>query len=335
MGTDIEHIEYCLPEEVLSNDQIEKEFASWSSGKIEKKTGVRERHIAAENETALDLGKKAGEKLLDSIGQVNIGMLLFCTQSPDYYIPPTSAVLHKQLGLPCSTGALDFNLGCSGFIYGLAMAHGYIQSGQTDHVLLILAETYSKYINPRDKSNRTIFGDAAAAVLISHSAENHIGRFALGTDGSGYANLIVPNGGLRTRYDPKAVFDDDGTGCGRTANDLYMNGPEIFNFTIQAVPRVVEQVLEKNRLSLEDIDYVIFHQANKYIIEYLRKKLGIARDRFFIDLLHTGNTVSCTIPIGLKQSMENGTVGPGSRVLLVGFGVGYSWGATILDVGGK
>lgn len=332
MGTIIRKIESCFPENILSNIELEKEFPEWNAEKIEKKTGIRERHIVKESETALDLGFKAAEKVLMDYNKEKIDFLLFCTQSPDYYLPTGACILQDKLGLRNDIGAFDFNLGCSGFIYGLLIAKSFIQSGIANNVLLITSETYTKHIHPKDKSNRTIFGDGAAATIIEKSEKEGILEFALGTDGSGFKNLIVPNGGLRSRYDINAKEIDDGSGSIRTDNNLYMNGPEIFNFTIEAVPVVVNQCLEKNQTNLEEIDYVIFHQANKYMIEYLRKKIKIPEEKFYINILHTGNTVSATIPIALKDCLDNKIVEEDDKVLIVGFGVGYSWGATIIEI---
>jgi len=332
MGSKISNIEYFLPSKVLNNRDLEEKFKTWSPEKIEKKTGVRERHIAEENETALDLAYYASKKLLDNCRSDTIDFILFCTQSPDYYLPANACILQDRLGLPKNIGAMDFNLGCSGFVYGLAVAKGLVASGMASDILFVTSETYSKHINENDKSNLTIFGDAASAVMVTASDDEKIGEFVLGTDGSGYGNLIVPNGGLRSRFDPDSPLKIDESESGRTLNNLYMNGPEIFNFTIKAVPEVVKNVLEKNNTSLEHIDYVIFHQANKYIIEYLRKKLHIPENKFYVNLLNTGNTVSCTIPIALKNSIEGNTIKKGNRVLLVGFGVGYSWGGTVITI---
>jgi len=223
-------------------------------------------------------------------------------------------------------------LGCSGFIYGLAMAKCLINSNIAKNILLITSETYTKHIHHKDKGNKTIFGDAAAAVIIEKSEKEQIGEFVLGTDGSGYKNLIVPNGGLRNRYDINSQEIDDGSGSIRTDNNLYMNGPEIFNFTIKAVPKVVSETLVKNNTTLEDLDYVIFHQANKYMNEYLRKKINIPKDKFYLNLLHTGNTISVTIPIAIKDCLDNNIIKKDDKVLLTGFGVGYSWGGTIIKV---
>lgn len=332
MSVKIERIEYYLPETIITNDDLEKEFPDWSSDKIEKKIGIRERHIVKEDETALDLALKAADKVLKNYNKDKIDLLMLCTQSPDYYLPTSACILQDKLGLKTNIGAFDYNLGCSGFVYGLAMAKSLINSKIAASILLITSETYTKYIHPKDKSNRTIFGDAAAAIIIEKSEEEQIGEFVLGTDGSGYKNLIVPNGGLRNRYDLNAKEIDDGSGSIRTDNNLYMNGPEIFNFTIKAVPKVVSETLEKNNTTLEDLDYVIFHQANKYMNEYLRKKINIPKDKFYLNLLHTGNTVSATIPIAIKDCLDNDIIKKGDKILIVGFGVGYSWGGTIITI---
>ena len=332
MGAKITDIEYYLPEQILTNNQLDKQFPDWSSDKIEKKIGIRERHIVKNNETALDLALKAAEKILKDYNKGKIDFLMLCTQSPEYYLPSGACILQDRLGLNKNIGAFDYNLGCSGFVYGLALAKSLITSKVATNILLITSETYTKYIHPKDKGNRTIFGDAAAATIIEKSEEEQIGELVLGTDGSGYKNLIVPNGGLRNRYNPNAKEIDEGYGSIRTDNDLYMNGPEIFNFTIKIVPKLVLEVLEKNKINLEDLDFVIFHQANKYIIEYLRKKIKIPKNKFYINLLTTGNTSSNTIPIAIKDVLDNKLIKKGDKTLLVGFGVGYSWSGTIITI---
>ena len=332
MYTKIKNISYYLPQNILTNKMLEKEFSNWSSEKIEKKVGIKERHIAAEGQTALDLGYEAALKLFKNEDKGEIDFLLFCTQSPDYYLPTSACILQKRLGLKNNIGALDFNLGCSGFIYGLALAKSIINTNIARNVLLVTAETYSKYIHPLDKSTRSIFGDASAAVLISKSEKNQILEFCLGTDGSGYENLIVPTGGHRNKYDLSHEEVEDSFGNIRSKNNLFMNGQEIFNFTIKNIPGVFNKALEKNNLTIGDIDYVIFHQANKYMIEYLRKKCEIPENKYHLDMLNYGNTVSSTIPISLKDSIDENIIKKGDKVILVGFGVGYSWGATIIEI---
>jgi 3-oxoacyl-[acyl-carrier-protein] synthase-3 len=332
MGCRITRIEYYLPGKLLTNEELAEASGRWSADKIEKKVGIRQRHIARDNETALDMAYEASVKVLQGFDKNSIDFVLLCTQSPDYFLPTSACILQDKLGLRTGTGALDFNLGCSGYVYGLAMAKGFINSGIARTVLLVVSETYSKFIHEKDFSNRTIFGDGAAASIIEKTGREFILEFALGTDGKGWDNLVVPYGGLRHGSDPGARAAADESGNLRTPNNLYMNGTEIFNFTIEAVPKAVAEVLQKNRLDRESIDYFIFHQANRYMIEYLRKKMKIPQEKFFENMLNTGNTVSATIPIALKETLEQGVVKPGDTVLLCGFGVGYSWGAAIIKI---
>jgi 3-oxoacyl-[acyl-carrier-protein] synthase III len=323
---------YYLPDSILTNKALEEEFSDWDSGKLENKIGIVNRHISGEGETAVDLAEQAAIKLFKNYDKTKIDFLILCTQSPDYILPTSACILQARLGLSTTVGAFDYNLGCSGFIYGLAMAKGFIVSGIAKNILLITAETYSKYIHSKDRSNRSIFGDAATATVISANDNKGILDFALGTDGSGADNLIIKNGGARNHLVSNAVMNEYQPGSFNTNNHLYMNGPEIFNFTIKAVPKLVKQVLEKNNYNISDIDYTIFHQANKFMLNYLRKKLKIAEEKFYINLDETGNTVSATIPIALYEAIKNEYVKKGDKVLLVGFGVGYSYGAIIIEI---
>jgi 3-oxoacyl-[acyl-carrier-protein] synthase-3 len=336
----VKAIDYSLPEKVLSTRQLAEEFPDWSVEKIDAKTGIQDRHIVRPDECASDLGLAAAEALFRSSGcpRESIDFLLFCTQSPDYFLPTTACLLQDRLGLTKSTGALDFNLGCSGYIYGLGLAQGLIETGQASNVLLITAETYSKFIHPKDRSVRTIFGDAAAATWISSASSPTgssktawLGPYVYGTDGRGGPNLIVPAGGLRQPHSPETARESaDASGNVRSADNLYMDGPEVFAFTMQVVPRLVRELMAKASLGWGDIDLVIFHQANRHMLDHLRKSIHIPEEKFYISFAHCGNTVSSTIPIALLDAQREGRVQDGSRVMLVGFGVGYSWGATIL-----
>ncbi len=323
MGSYIHSIEYYLPENTVDNVKLSLEFPEWEADKIEEKIGIRNRHIVSMNETALDLAYNAAEKTLKNIDRDLVDFVLVCTQSPDYYLPTGACILQDMLKLRKNIGAFDYNLGCSGYIYGLALAKSLINSHIASNVLLIMAETYSKHIHFSDKSNRSIFGDGAAATLISYSPNENIHEFELGTDGNGKDNLIVKKGGMRNLE----FWDQD-----LSENYLFMNGPEIFNFTLDVVPDLVQKVLLKNEESLDSIDFCIFHQANKFMLEYLRKKMKVDPAKFYLNMLETGNTVSATIPIALKDCLETGLVKIGDKVLLVGFGVGYSWGATIITI---
>lgn len=337
MNAVIQAIEYYLPEKVVSNQDLAAEFPDWPVEKIQGKTGIHERHIASTHECSSDLAVQAAQKLFASgaCAPDDIDYLLLCTQSPDYFLPTTACILQDRLGIPTHAGALDFNLGCSGFVYGLGLAQGLIQTGQASRVLLITAETYSKFIHPQDKSVRTLFGDAAAATLLkatSNGTGQRTGAYVFGTDGKGGPNLIVPAGGMRQPFsaDTARVVRDD-NGNQRSLDNLYMNGPEIFNFTLKAIPECVFRLLARTKLTLQDIDLFVFHQANQYMLEHLRKKLRIPDDKFLINLSACGNTVSSTIPIALKDAWGENRLREGQRTILVGFGVGYSWGATLVE----
>jgi len=328
----IKAISYYLPEKVLKNEEISEIFPEWSAEKIASKIGVSERHISAKDETAADMAVKSAERLFadnPSVIKDDIDYLIFCTQSPDYFLPTSACLIQDRLNLKTSIGAFDFNLGCSGYVYGLAIAKGLIFGGIAKNVLLLTAETYSKYLHPKDKSNRTIFADAASASVISTDGFAEIQNFSLGTDGRGANNLIVRSGASRLpKIQDDLIFDENGNPI--SSDYLYMNGTEIFNFTADAVPKLVAEVLEKNLILQKDIDLFVFHQANKYMINYLRKILGIEQDKFYQYLESVGNTVSSTIPIALYEAgKENKLAG---NILLAGFGVGYSWGGVILHV---
>ena len=338
MKASIAAIEYCLPEALLKNEELASRFGDWTPEKITEKTGITERHIARSDECASDLAVQACVNLFasDICRPEVIDYLLLCTQSPDYFLPTTACVVQERLGLPTTCGALDFNLGCSGFVYGLGLAKGLVETGQAKNVLLVTAETYSKFIHENDRSVRTIFGDGAAATLIQavntgdEISDEPIGSFIYGTDGRGAKNLIVPVGGMRQRT---AIADEahvDEFGNERALSNLYMNGGEIFSFTLRAVPEAVNKLLESMRLHLEDIDLFVFHQANKYMLDHLRKKMKIPEEKFVIDMEHVGNTDPLTIPIALSNASKSGKLTDGQRVLIVGFGVGYSWAATII-----
>ncbi|HJY11909.1 MAG TPA: ketoacyl-ACP synthase III [Flavobacterium sp.] len=335
MKANIKAISYYLPEAVLSNDLINQEFPEWEIEKISSKTGINSRHISSGNEFSSDMAIKAAEKLFaeHNIDRSTIDYLLFCTQSPGYYLPTTACIIQDKLGLNTSIGALDFNLGCSGFVYGLSLAKGLIAGEMAKNILLITAETYSKFIHPKDKSNKTIFGDAAAATLIS--AEKGfctLGNFVFGTDGKGAENLIVKQGGMRFPVSSENEDIVDEFGNVRNDKNLYMNGAEIFNFTGEFVPKLTEAILEKSNLRKENIDLFIFHQANKYMLNHLRKKIKIPEEKFFIAMEDCGNTVSSTIPIALYEAQKQGRIIESKNLILAGFGVGYSWAACNLII---
>lgn len=330
-------IEYYLPTRTLSNQELAKELNGWTAEKILEKTGIEQRHIAARDETAADLGFLAAEILFESnnIDRSTIDFLIFCTQTPDYILPTSACALQDRLRLPTSCGALDINLGCSGFVYGLSLAKGLIESGIRKNILLLTGDTYSKLINAQDRSVRTLFGDGAAATLVSSesNAKTKIGPFLLGTDGSGANNLIVHAGGSREPNTTETATEYvDSSGNRRSRSNLFMDGPEIMRFTLSSVPKAMQQLLDLAGKTIDDIDHVIFHQANGFILEALRKKTKVPEVKFIVEMDTVGNTVSSTIPIAIARAKKSGKIKSGDTALLLGFGVGYSWGGVIVEL---
>ncbi len=309
-------IDFYLPNNILTNDDIANEFPEWNAEKIKSKIGVDSRHFVDPSQTALDLAVEACENLFANYDRSKIDFILFCTQSPDYFLPTTACLLQDRLGLQKNIGALDFNLGCSGFVYGLTLAKGLIAIGLAKNILLVTSDTYTKYLDKNDKSNRSIFGDGAAVTIIEKDDSKADFQFVVGTDGSGYNNLIVENGASRNSSEKPVLF---------------MKGPKIFTFALENVPGLISETLAKNKLRLEDIDLFVFHQASSYMLNYLKTLCNIPDEKFFLEMQDIGNTVSASIPIALKLALNQGKIKAGFKVLVAGFGVGYSWGAGILE----
>ncbi len=327
----IKAISYYLPEKVLGNEEIVKAFPEWTVEKIEKKIGIKQRHITRDGETASDLAVKASELLFEEnqFDRESVDYLIFVSQSPDYHLPTTACLIQTRLGLSHHLTVLDLNLGCNGFITGLSVAKAVIESGQAKNVLLLTAETYSKYMHDRDKSNRTIFGDGAAATWVSTEGMAEIGNFVIGTDGTGAENLIVKTGGARHPQPLNDVRYDD-FGNPRSSDNLYMDGPAILNYSLESIPQLVKDVLEKNDVALEDIDLHVYHQANIFLADLERRKLKIPKEKYYVNIENTGNTVSSTIPMALRMALKDGSLKSGMKVLSVAQGLGYTWGGMVL-----
>jgi 3-oxoacyl-[acyl-carrier-protein] synthase III len=324
-------IEYVLPEAVLTNDMLLEEFPEWTYGsRALEKAGIKERHIASKEECASDLAVKAARKLFD-LGECKpeeIDFILFCTTSPDYRLPGNAQLVQDRLGIPVTAGALDLSLGCSAYIYGLGVAHGLLQTQQAKSLLLINADTVSKHLGKHDRSSRALFGDAAAVTwLKGHAGHEALGPFVYGTDGGGAANLYVPKSGFR---DVSLETKESNIPVSSPQSALYMDPQKVLDFTLERVPACVSRVLDEANLTAQDVDLFIFHQANGFLLEELRKAINIPKDKFQIALSSCGNTSSASVPIALKDAIVDGKVRPGSIVVLAGFGIGYSWGATVL-----
>ena len=315
-----------LPDRVETNEDLRREHPGWDVSLIQEKTGIERRHIAAPGETAGDLAVKACERLFDTgVDPSSIDFLLLCTQTPDYPLPTTACLVQDRLGLPTRCGALDFNLGCSGYVYGLAVADGLIRSGAAGNVLLVTSETYSKYIDADDRSLRTIFGDAAAATLIAASPRQTLRRFQFGSDGSGGDMLIVGDGGSRPAADAIPPRHRQ-----RWKSRLYMDGPSLINFTVEAVPRLVDEILAADGSCRQHVGQFLMHQATFKMLDQLRQRMGVDPGRLPIDLSDVGNTVSCTLPILIDRLRRRGELHDGLR-MLIGFGVGLSWAGCLWD----
>jgi len=300
---------------------------------IASKTGIHNRHIAAADETSSDLGVAACEKLFSDydIDPASIDFLLFCTQTPDFALPTSACLMQQRLGLRNDCGALDFNLGCSAYPYGLSIADGLIQTGVAKRILFVTAETYSKFIDKNDRSVRTIFGDGAAATLIEPHEQQSLNGFKFGTDGTGASMLcVMPNtpGGFRTtdqEFQPQRKR--------RWKSEIYMDGPNLIKFTLSEIPKLIDQILESADTSKDELDQYLIHQATFKMIDLLRQQLNVDADRVPVELADVGNTVSSTIPILISQLRQQNRLTKDKKNIMIGFGVGLSWaGCTWQDV---
>jgi 3-oxoacyl-[acyl-carrier-protein] synthase-3 len=324
----ITRISSFIPAKRLSNSELASALGRWTPDEIFRKTGILTRSISEDDETAVDLGLGALRGLL-STASLSIDFLIFCSQTGDYKLPSSACILQGRSGLPTNCAALDVNLACSGYIYCLALADSLLRSGAARNVVIINSDTYTKYIHPQDTVCRPIFGDGAAATLLSKSSPANIVGFDFGTDGKNGFNMLLPAGGSKS-----PSFRDPRITPNLTPADpeyLKMNGPEIYNFTLRVVPQSVDSCLEKASLKRDQVDHFVFHQANAFMLESLRKKMGLPIDKFIVEMSETGNLVSASIPVVLERMLKDGRIRSGQKTLLCGFGVGLSWGSCIVE----
>lgn len=323
-------LSYYLPSKELSSDELQKELVDIDVLKVAKSVGVNVRHIAAESETAGDMAVEAAKKLFGEykISPEEIDFVIFATQTPDHFLPPTACSIQSRLKIPDTAGAFDFDLGCSGYVYGLGIANSFVESGFAKNVLLLTGDTITKFMH-RSDSNRVLFGEAASASVVSKTGFAQIGKHSKGSDGSGADLLIIKNRAARS---PELTGAEsvDSEGNVRRDDFFYMDGSAIFGFTVERIPKLINETLDVNSLQQGDVDYFVFHQANKYMLNTIRKLCGIEKDKFYVNIENTGNTTSSTVPIALKNSLDMGLIKSGSKVMLAGFGVGLSWSGTIL-----
>lgn len=334
MNAIITHIEYYLPEKIVSNNDLRNEFPQWDVDKIQTKSGVASRHIAEKDETALDLSIKACEKLFLKFDKNKIDGIIYCTQSPDYIMPSNSFLLQRHFELNEQLFCYDFNHACTGYIYGLMMANSFIKSGLAKNILLVTADTYSKYINPADRSTRVLFGDAAAVTIVeaTNQVDKGIIDLEVATFGNGFDKFIIPAGGARMPQSPETSIPiTDILGNVRTKNNIKMDGMAVWSFINSKVPDQIKGLLERNHLTVKDIDQIVFHQASLMTLDSLIKILNLEMDKVFINIHNLGNTVSASIPIALKDAMNSSRIKANDRILLSGFGVGLAYGTIIIN----
>ena len=333
--TRIKYIAWHQPEKEVTNDNLLQRFPKLKIKELTRLTGVESRRIAAADETSADLAVKAAEKLFEEndIDRKKIDFVIFCTSGGDYITPASACVIQDQLKLSEHCGAFDFNQGCTGYLYGLSLADSLIKAGNASSILLLTGETIHRVIHPKDPNTMALFGDGASATLLEKSKEDNIGRFFFGTDGSGYDQIIVRHG--RERHPlPESAEPDFTDAFGNVKNHakLYMNGGTVFNFTMEKAPLLFKQLLKEANLTPDDIDYFVFHQANRIVLETLGKKLRLPAEKIIIELDDVGNTVSSSIPVSIKKSMDKGVIKKGDTVMVAGFGVGLSWGGSIIRI---
>jgi 3-oxoacyl-[acyl-carrier-protein] synthase-3 len=309
------------PAKIVDNDEIVARFG-FDRKFLDNKIGIEKRYIAAADETVADMAVAAAERLFAQTGAKReaTGLLILCTQNPDYRLPTTANLVQTALGLPEKLAAFDINQGCSGYVYGLAVATSLMQSAGIDQAILITSEAYSKVMDPGDRTTVPLFGDGATATLLRAGAAGRVGRCTFGSDGSGAKELIVKGGGGRN---PTMPIAGDGA--------LFMNGRAIYNFMLTRVPTDVAACLAANGLTADEIDLFVFHQASRFMIEALTETMKLPRERVPITMADGGNTVSNTIPMAL-EALGGIDALAGKRLLLSGFGVGLSWASTVLDL---
>lgn len=327
----------ALPENKCTYTDDTSHFSAEELTKIACSTGVKQRYIV-NNQCTSDLCFAAAEQLLADKPEYRdtIDVMLFITQTPDYILPATSCVLQHRLNLPKTCAAFDVNLGCSGYVYGLWMAANFLNNPAVRRVLLLVGDTVSRVVSPRDRSVMSLFGDAGTATVLEREdvgAEPWF--FALGTDGGGHDHLKIPAGGFRYPLNEQAKQprqkENDNV---RSDADLYMNGAEIFAFTLREIPSLVNETLKLAQWSMDDVDACVFHQANEFMLQHLMKRLKIPPEKFILTLDKFGNTSSASIPLSISDKLASRIKNP-YRLLLAGFGVGFSWAAAAVSLDAK
>jgi len=323
MFNTLKNIRYYLPENKITNIDLALKF-NLTEEEILRKTGIEIRYHSNKNELASDLAIKVSEIYFKEFPEKRnqIDFLIFCSECFDFIAPATSCILQNRMHLSQKIGCIDLPYGCSGYIYGLFLSKSLLKSGMAENILFITADTPSKTIPKDSLELLNIFSDSATVTLLTKSDSEKIGEFVLGTDGSGKESLLAENSAF-SRSDVESSAPS-------FSPEMKMDGIEIFNFGLRVVPNLINETLIKNELTKKDIDFYILHQPTKFLLQTLRKKMDIPEEKWIINIHQYGNTVSSSIPLVISDLMKENRIKPGMNLLLIGFGIGYSWGATLL-----
>ena len=331
-GVGIKALSACVPPEVIYNKDLGYLIPEEEIEKTINNIGIIERRIAAPDVMASDLCYKAAQQLMadNDIAPESIDVLLFMSQTPDYRIPATSCLLQHRLGLPRETMCFDISLGCSGYLFALSTAFAYASMEGINRVLLLDGETFSKIVNRRDKVEWPLYGDAGTDTLIE-KGDYGDSTFMLYTDGSGEDTLKI-HAGMRNPITPESCVErEQEDGNIRSDLEVYMDGMDVFNFAISKVPKSIKQLLKETEKSVDDVDYLIFHQANRFMMDFFVKKLKMDPDRVPYCIHKYGNTSSASVPLTISSELC-GKLDGNHTMLMSGFGAGLSWGSALMSM---
>lgn len=326
----------AVPEQMTSVEQFAGKADFEAIQKISASLGIVQRPTAPQDICASDLCAAAAERLLQRIGWTrdSVEILVFLSQTPDYALPATACVLQQRLGLSTGCAAFDVNLGCSGFPYGLWLVSQLISAGQLKRALLLVGDTLSRRVSPQDSATAHLFGDSGTATAVEFDPTASDMNFVMGTDGCGAAHLIVPAGESRRPHDQKSdqrtVRADGGI---RSDEEISMNGPEVFSFTLKEVPALAKQTLQQAGWSLENVDSVVMHQANTFMLNHLGKRLKLPKEKMPLSLQEFGNTSCASIPVTMAACLSESLTTSAQKLMLLGFGVGFSWAGAAITCG--
>ncbi|SDJ34895.1 3-oxoacyl-ACP synthase III family protein [Chryseobacterium jejuense] len=328
----IKGISACVPKNIVKNESLGDLFPEDELKKTIESVGIVERRIVDTDTCASDLCFNAAEQLLNEmdIDRSSIDVLIFMSQTSDFRIPATAPILQHRLGLSKDTLCFDVSLACSGYVYALTTALSYLNLPNVNRVLLLDGETFSKIVNPKDKTNALLYGDAGTATLLEKGNSDF--NAVLHTDGEGWSAVCVPGGGSRKPFSEESLLEKERED-GSIGNDLevYMNGIDVFNFTLRVVPKSIKELLEKTGTNIADYGSIVFHQANKFMIEFFAKKLKYDMENVPISLDKFGNTSSATIPLTIVSELRNWEA-ENKKIVISGFGAGLSWAAASIDL---